>query len=80
MDAAECQGLETDLWFPVGKEPAGPAALAACQRCPVSGECLSYSLRGFGEQIESGYWAGMGEEERQREKRRRNRHLTAVAS
>ena len=79
MDDAECDGMDTELWFPIGKEPLDPVAGAACQRCPVSDECLTYSLRQPGEQVEGGFWAGMDEDERRNEKRNRNRRVGAVA-
>jgi WhiB family redox-sensing transcriptional regulator len=86
MNHAECRkpGVDPDLFHPIGN--AGPAvaqvkkAKRVCGPCPVSDECLTHSLRGPGQQIEFGVWGGLDEHERQLEKRRRNRHLTAVAS
>jgi len=80
MNDAACRGMDGELFFPIGNQPLDPEAGAACQRCPVASECLTYSLRAPGESVADGYWAGMSEDERRYEKRRRNRHLTAVAS
>ena len=39
---AACRGRDTDLWF----VPGIPAeALAYCNRCPVTAECLAMALR-----------------------------------
>jgi WhiB family redox-sensing transcriptional regulator len=82
MNRAACRpgsGIDPELFHPVGKEEPSPEALAACQRCPVSNECLTHSFRGYGESIEAGVWGGMSEEERQNLKRRRNRRAERVA-
>jgi WhiB family transcriptional regulator, redox-sensing transcriptional regulator len=76
---AACRGLDTNLFFPTPHETPHPQALAACQRCPVSEECLTYSLRLPNEQVDYGYWAGMDRDERTKEKRNRKRRLEAVA-
>ena len=35
---AECAGVDTEIFFPLGKEPTAPA-LALCRACPVIAEC-----------------------------------------
>jgi Transcription factor WhiB len=39
---AACRGKDTDLWFQSGQ---ATAALACCNRCPVTGECLGMVMR-----------------------------------
>jgi WhiB family transcriptional regulator, redox-sensing transcriptional regulator len=86
MHRAACRpgsGVDPELFFPIGA--AGPAltqigeAQQVCSPCPVSAECLGYSLRAPGEPVYAGVWGGVGEDERRLVKRRRNRHLSAVA-
>ena len=78
-EKARCRGTDPELFFgPDGerqKERSAREEKAAevCARCPVAAQCLTYSLRGHGDKIEAGFWAGMDEEQRQAEKRRRTR-------
>jgi WhiB family redox-sensing transcriptional regulator len=67
---AGCEGMETSLFYPLGKgAPDSPEPVAACARCPVRRECLEYAL----ESRQSGYWGGMSEDKRDAERRRRQR-------
>lgn len=67
---AVCRDEDPELFHPVGT--SGPAliqteqAKAACRRCPVTDECLSWAL----DHMEFGVAGGMSEEERRAVKRR----------
>lgn len=67
FNEAACRGSDPDLFFPdrtIGRIPA--AAEAFCAGCPVRAECLDYGL-----QEKSGYWGGMTENQRRKERLRR---------
>jgi WhiB family transcriptional regulator, redox-sensing transcriptional regulator len=65
---AACQGMDTELWFPVSPWPKGPElqrvqqAQAVCAACPVRMQCLRYATR----RGERGVWGGLTEEQRRR--------------
>ena len=76
-ESAACQGVDPELFFPVGV--TGPAvvqiraAKAICGRCPVRERCLAYALD-TGQT--AGVWGGCDENERlalYRRQRRRER-------
>jgi WhiB family redox-sensing transcriptional regulator len=60
-------GLDTELFFPVGREGSpgfersAATARAVCARCPVAAGCLGYALdRG----LDSGIYGGLTPDER----------------
>lgn len=74
LHRARCQDEDPELFFPVGT--TGPAvvqaemAKAVCFKCPVSEECLEWSLKIGGD---TGVWGGMDEVERRGLRRARRR-------
>ncbi len=74
QDAA-CRGADTDVFFPVTDEEAGPA-LAICATCPVREECLEFALV---TRQEDGVWGGLTETERRRLRRRRREEARRAA-
>ncbi|MGH9278485.1 MAG: WhiB family transcriptional regulator [Acidimicrobiales bacterium] len=66
-DEAACRGLETEIFFPVTDEDAGPAK-QICASCPVRETCLEFALL---TKQEDGVWGGLTESERRRVRRRR---------
>lgn len=64
---AACRGVDTNVFFPVTDEEAGPAQ-AICATCPVREECLEFALM---TRQEDGVWGGLTETERRRLRRRR---------
>ncbi|MEV5709123.1 WhiB family transcriptional regulator [Actinoallomurus sp. NPDC052274] len=81
MNRAECQKVDPELFFPIGNGRQTPEqvaeARAVCGRCPVSSDCLSYSLetaQGYG------VWGGADEEERRRMRSRSQRRGPVGAS
>lgn len=71
---AGCDGMDTDLFFPAGPgTPPDPLVMAACGSCPVRRDCLNFAIA----TSQKGIWAGLTEEERARERRRRNRMAAA---
>ena len=73
-EQAQCDGEDTDLWFPPGTGDADPYAKATCDVCPVSRDCLEFALA-TGQQ---GVWGGLTEDERKAERRRRQRRGAAA--
>lgn len=73
-DWAGCLGMDTELFFPVGV--TGPAVKQAdqakmvCAACPVRDQCLNWALS-TGQH--DGIWGGLGEDERRRLWRTRQR-------
>jgi WhiB family redox-sensing transcriptional regulator len=73
-DWAGCLGVDTELFFPIGV--TGPAveqadqAKAICAGCEVSDQCLEWALA-TGQH--DGIWGGLGEDERRRLRRSRQR-------
>lgn len=71
-ERAACKGADSETFFPVGT--SGPAldqaaaAKAVCARCPVTAECLAWSVL---TRSEFGVFGGLDEEERRSENRRR---------
>ena len=71
---AICRDEDPELFFHVGN--SGPALLqiaeakTVCQRCSVTGDCLSWALE-TGQ--DAGVWGAMSEDERRSLKRRRAR-------
>jgi hypothetical protein len=78
MWRAACRGHDTRRWFPVGAQEPDELALKLCSRCPVAACCLAYSFGAPGGRVEAGVWAGMTEDERQAERRRRQRRTGAA--
>lgn len=78
---AACRDEDPELFFPVGD--SGPAlaqvdeAKRVCLCCPVSGECLVWTL-GTGQ--DHGVWGGMSESERRALKRRDAEVSSAAAA
>ena len=80
---AICRDEDPELFFPVGN--SGPAltqiaqAKMVCHRCPVSSECLVWSLE-TGQ--DAGVWGGLSEEERRALKRanQRGRGRTRISA
>lgn len=66
QDAA-CRELDTNIFFPVTDEEAGPAR-EVCASCPVREECLEFALATH---QDDGVWGGLTETERRRLRRRR---------
>jgi WhiB family redox-sensing transcriptional regulator len=66
-DEAACRGFETEIFFPITDEDAGPAK-AICATCPVREACLEFALV---TRQEDGIWGGLTEAERRRIRRRR---------
>ena len=63
---AACRDLDTDVFFPLTDEEAGPAK-AVCATCPVREECLEFALA---TRQNDGVWGGLTETERRRLRRR----------
>jgi len=63
---AACVGADSDMFFPISEEEAGPAK-AVCGTCPVRDECLEWALAAR----EEGIWGGLTERERLRLRRQR---------
>lgn len=71
-DAALCQQVAPDLWFPAeGDNPRD--AKRICARCPVTDECLRWALD---HDERFGVWGGLSA----RERRALTRHTQAAAS
>ena len=66
QDAA-CRDQDTNIFFPVTDEEAGPAR-EICATCPVREECLEFALA---TRQDDGVWGGLTETERRRLRRRR---------
>lgn len=62
---AECVNEDPELWFPIGAgEYAGAReqlAIAICERCPVTAQCLNWALES-GQAF--GVWGGKTEDQR----------------
>jgi WhiB family redox-sensing transcriptional regulator len=71
---AECAGMETDLFFPIGN--TSPAKIQTseakkiCASCDVKDECLEFAMR---TDEKNGIWGGHTEDERRALKRSRSR-------
>ena len=65
--AANCLGVEPDLFFPE-RGASTKEAKAVCQGCEVRDDCLEYALAN-GEKF--GIWGGLSERERRRIRRQR---------
>ncbi len=59
---AACRDMDTDVFFPLSDEEAGPAK-AVCATCPVRAECLEFALA---TNQEAGVWGATSEEERRK--------------
>lgn len=57
---AECKGTDPDMFFPTQGETPEPEALAACDRCPVTTQCLQWALA----HKEPGIWGGTTDRQR----------------
>ena len=64
---AACRDMDTDVFFPLTDEEAGPAK-AVCATCPVRAECLEFALAS---RQHDGVWGGLTESERRRLRRRK---------
>ena len=54
-DDAACRGLDTDVFFPLTDEDAGPAK-EICATCPVREACLEFALQ---TRQADGVWGGL---------------------
>lgn len=72
---AACRDEDTNIFFPVTDEDAGPAK-AICAVCPVREECLEFALA---TRQEDGVWGGMTETERRRLRRRQRERARPAA-
>jgi WhiB family redox-sensing transcriptional regulator len=62
MERAACTDLPTDQFFvSEGESPA--EAIAVCEQCSVSSDCLAYALK---HRITDGVWGGTTAQERKR--------------
>ena len=81
QDFAACSGEDLVLFFgPHGERPPERdvrerKAKEICAQCPVRSECLSYALS---KPERYGFWAGLGEDERDSERRRRMRRAATA--
>jgi WhiB family redox-sensing transcriptional regulator len=81
MNRAACRGEDLVLFFgPDGerqpeRDIREAKAKAICDRCPVRDQCLDYAV---GRPEKYGLWAGLGEDERASERRRRMRRAAAI--
>ena len=62
FDDAACLGTDGEAFFPKPGVPISGVVKRICGSCPVSSECLQYSLS-F-EPALDGVWGGMGHNER----------------
>ncbi len=71
-DRAACRDMDSDLFFPIGTTGSAldqaERAKAVCAFCPVSSECLEFSMSAG----QDGIWGGLTEDERRKLRRRRN--------
>lgn len=67
QDAANCLGVDPDLFFPE-RGASTREAKEVCKGCVVRGECLEFALAN-GEKF--GIWGGLSERERRRLRRQR---------
>ena len=71
MDDARCRGMDPDLFHTVSPQPGSraatyhPAAVEACEACPVRRQCADYAIHN--EPV--GYWGGMTPKQRQMARR-----------
>ena len=66
---AACQGVSTDVFYPVSDEDAD-VAKAICEQCPVREPCLEFAIT---EREREGVWGGTTERERRRIVRQRRK-------
>jgi len=66
-DSAACLGTFDPAFFPAKGYQSGRKAKAICATCPVTAECLDYSLtyRAY-----YGIWGGLSESQRHKVKRK----------
>jgi WhiB family redox-sensing transcriptional regulator len=76
---AACRFTDSELFFPVGKEPVDPEAQAACKACPVRAECLAWA---YATGDRHAYLGGTtwGDREAVRRNQRRRRQQQEVAA
>jgi WhiB family redox-sensing transcriptional regulator len=74
-DEVACRDEDTDIFFPLTDEDAGPA-LAICATCPVREECLEFALI---TRQDDGVWGGLTETQRRRLRRRRREQARRAA-
>ena len=75
MDQAACQGVDPELFFPERRDRKSTAdkAIAICQTCPVTEDCLRYALALDRTYFWSwGIWGGTSKGDRDRMVRARN--------
>lgn len=69
---ASCQGMDGELFFPVGSSPEAvrqtKEAKQVCGRCPVKDDCLVWAMR---TRQAAGVWGGKTENERRTMQNRR---------
>lgn len=71
MQHGACRGMNPELFFP-GPGDSHTEALAVCNSCPVSEECLDYRIAttpGTGSYLDDGIWGGTNSRERVRLRR-----------
>lgn len=62
---AACQGMPTEMFFGDQDDPPPAQAMAACRACPVASECLATALLHESvDELRSGWWGGLGPEDR----------------
>lgn len=82
-DAGSCRDADAGLFFgPDGERETARAArekkaAAICAGCPVQPECREFAIS---RPVKYGYWGGLNEDERARERRRRLRARKAEAA
>jgi WhiB family redox-sensing transcriptional regulator len=74
-EEAACRDEDTDIFFPLTDEDAGPA-LEICASCPVREECLEFALI---TRQDDGVWGGLTETQRRRLRRRRREQARRAA-
>jgi WhiB family transcriptional regulator, redox-sensing transcriptional regulator len=83
MREGACRGADMSLFFgpdfekQAERDVREAEAKAVCAICPVRWRCRSYSLA---KPENAGVWGGMGEEERQQERRRYLRRIRERAA
>jgi len=66
--SAACLGSSSTIWFLDRKRNATAPARKICAVCPVVSECAEYAIT---TNQALGFWGGMSERERRRERARR---------
>lgn len=64
LGQAACKGMDINLFFPEEGHSVAPEARAACERCPVTAECLEWAIK----YEQHGYFGKMSAQQRHRER------------